>query len=86
MSATQNDNTVLYGKHEKDCGNTSVQIAYFTRRISHLTGHLQIHKKDQSTRLGLLKLVGKRRRLLNYLQSRNIESYRELIKQLNIRR
>ncbi len=73
------------GKKE-DTGSPESQIALFTHRINHLTEHLKINKKDHSTRLGLLKLVGKRRRLLDYLQKRDIERYRAIIKELNIRK
>ena len=69
-----------------DTGSAESQIALFTERINHLTGHLKIHKHDFSTRLGLLKLVGKRRRLLNYLQKIDIERYRAIIAALNIRK
>lgn len=75
-----------YGKNGEDTGSVEGQIALFTERINRLTGHLKTHKKDHSTRLGLLKLVGKRRRLLNYLMKRDIEGYRTLIQQLGIRK
>jgi len=69
-----------------DTGSPESQIAIFTERISHLTGHLQEHKKDYATRMGLLKLVGKRRRLLDYLQRTDIERYRAIIAKLEIRK
>lgn len=72
--------------HEGDTGSPEVQIAIFTERISHLTEHMKNHKKDFHTRHGLLKLVGQRRRMLDYLKDRDIESYREVIKQLGLRR
>ncbi len=75
-----------YGKNESDSGNTDVQIALLTKRISHLTEHLKVHKKDHHTRYGLLKLVGKRRALLDYLIKKDITHYRELIKKLGIRK
>lgn len=75
-----------YGKNEKDSGNTDVQIALLTERISDLTGHLKTHKKDNHTRYGLLKLVGKRRALLDYLKKKDIEEYRVLISKLGIRK
>ncbi len=75
-----------YGKDEKDTGAPEVQIAIFTRRINELTEHLRQHSKDHATRRGLLKLVGKRRRLLNYLMSKDIERYRSIIKELGIRK
>jgi small subunit ribosomal protein S15 len=75
-----------YGKTDADTGSPEAQIALFTERINRLTDHLKSHKKDHSTRLGLLKLVGKRRRLLNYLMKKDIEGYRKLIQQLGIRK
>jgi len=72
--------------HEGDTGSPEVQIALLTERITHLTGHLQQHKKDFHTRHGLLKLVGQRRRMLDYLKDRDIESYRDVIRQLGLRR
>jgi small subunit ribosomal protein S15 len=69
-----------------DTGSPESQVALFTYRISHLTEHLKIHKHDYSTRLGLLKLVGKRRSLLNYLQKKDIERYRAIIVKLGIRK
>lgn len=78
--------TKEYGQSEKDTGNTDVQVALLTERINGLTEHLKINPKDHHTRYGLLKLVGQRRSLLDYLSSENIERYRGLIKKLNIRR
>ncbi|HWH43708.1 MAG TPA: 30S ribosomal protein S15 [Thermoleophilaceae bacterium] len=75
-----------FGKGENDTGSTEVQIALLTERINHLTEHLRSHKKDHHSRRGLLMLVGQRRRLLRYLQRRNLESYRALIGQLGLRR
>lgn len=75
-----------FGDNEKDTGNTKVQIALFTERIKELTEHFKTHKKDHHSRRGLLKLVGKRRRLLDYLAKNDIEAYRALIKELGIRR
>ncbi len=75
-----------FGKDEQDTGSPEVQIAIFSKRISELTEHLKTHPKDHSTRRGLLKLVGKRRRLLNYLIDRDIERYRAITKQLGIRK
>lgn len=71
---------------ESDTGTPEAQIALFTHRINHLTQHLKDNKKDFSTRLGLLKLVGKRRKFLNYLQKKDINRYREIIAKLNIRK
>ncbi len=75
-----------YGKSGADTGSAEVQIAIFTERINALTEHLKRHEKDHSTRRGLLKLVGKRRRLLNYLMDRDISRYRTVIEQLGIRK
>lgn len=75
-----------YARADKDTGSTEVQIALLTERINELTEHLKIHKKDNHTRRGLLTIVGKRRRLLNYLESKDIERYRDLITKLEIRK
>ena len=75
-----------YGDSPNDTGTAEVQIAIFTERISNLTDHLKDHPKDHSTRHGLLKLVGKRRRLLNYLKDKDIERYRTLIQDLGLRK
>ncbi len=72
--------------HETDTGSPEVQVAIFTERIRELTTHLQTHKKDHHSRRGLLILVGKRRRLLNYLSRNDVERYRALIAKLGIRR
>ncbi len=74
------------GKSANDTGSAESQIALFTHRIIHLTEHLKSNKKDYSTRLGLLKLVGKRRRLLDYLHKTEIDRYRAIIAKLNIRK
>ncbi len=74
------------GRHESDTGSTEVQIELLTRRIVQLTEHLQTHRKDHHTRRGLLKLVGQRRRLLNYLQRSDLDGYRRLIEELGLRR
>lgn len=73
-------------KQKVDTGSPESQIALFTFRITHLTDHLKTHKKDFSTRLGLLKLVGKRRRLLDYLQKTDIERYRAILADLQLRK
>jgi small subunit ribosomal protein S15 len=73
-------------RHESDTGSPQVQVAVLTRRINDLTEHLKIHKKDHHSRRGLLKLVGRRRRLLNYLQRVDLDGYRELTKSLGLRR
>ncbi|MDR1835512.1 MAG: 30S ribosomal protein S15 [Fusobacteriaceae bacterium] len=75
-----------FGKFEGDTGSTEVQIAILTERINHLTAHLRIHQKDFHSRLGLLKMVGQRKRLLSYLTKRDLEGYRSLIAKLGIRK
>jgi len=78
--------TEKFGKSAEDTGSTEVQIAMLTERINHLTEHLRTHRKDHHSRRGLLMLVGKRRRFLNYLQRNDVERYRRLIKELGLRR
>ncbi|MDL2234016.1 30S ribosomal protein S15 [Ruminococcaceae bacterium OttesenSCG-928-L11] len=73
-------------RHEGDTGSPEVQVAILTQRINDLTEHLKIHKKDHHSRRGLLKMVGHRRNLLNYLKKKDIERYRELIAKLGIRK
>ncbi|MGK9476454.1 30S ribosomal protein S15 [Melioribacter sp. OK-6-Me] len=75
-----------YGMNEKDSGRTEVQIAILTERINNLTAHFDQHKKDHASRRGLMQIVGKRRRLLDYLMKKDIERYRAIIKELNIRK
>ncbi len=75
-----------YGDSPSDTGKAEVQIALLTERINELTKHFQEHKKDFHSRLGLLKMVGKRRRLLKYLMKKDINRYRQIIKELGIRR
>ena len=75
-----------YRVHEKDVGSPEVQIALLTARIRELDQHLREHKHDHHTRRGLLKLVGQRRRLLNYVQRQDVERYRNLIRELGLRR
>ena len=75
-----------YGRHEGDTGSPEVQIALLTARINHLNEHLKEHKKDHHSRRGLLLMVGQRRGLLDYLKSTDIESYRELIAKLGLRK
>jgi small subunit ribosomal protein S15 len=75
-----------FGRDEKDTGSTEVQVALLTTRINELTEHLRFHKKDHHSRRGLLSLVGQRRRLLAYLASSDLESYRKLIAELGLRR
>lgn len=75
-----------YGKSDTDTGSSESQIALFTTRINHLTQHLKANKKDYSTQRALLKLVGKRRSLLDYMKDRDIEKYRATLKALNLRK
>ena len=75
-----------YARHEGDTGSPEVQIALLTERINHLTEHLKLHKKDFHSRRGLLMMVGKRRGLLDYLKRKDIERYRTLLKELNLRK
>ena len=75
-----------HGRSDADTGSPQVQIALLTRRINELTEHLRTHPKDHYSRRGLLKLVGRRRRLLQYLQKRDLEGYRALIQELGLRR
>ncbi len=75
-----------YKLHDSDTGSPEVQIGLLTYRISYLTEHLKIHKKDHHSRRGLLMLVGQRRRLLNYVKNKNVTRYREIIERLGLRR
>ncbi len=75
-----------FGKDEKNSGAAEVQVAILTERINDLTEHFGMHKKDHASRRGLLKMVGKRKRLLDYIAKRDIEKYRELIKELKLRK
>lgn len=75
-----------YGKSEGDTGSTEVQVALLTAQIEELSEHLQAHKKDHHGRRGLLMMVGKRKRLLSYLEKTNYEGYKDLIQSLNLRR
>jgi small subunit ribosomal protein S15 len=75
-----------FGKSENDSGRSEVQIALLTKRINDLTEHFNAHKKDHHSRRGLMMMVGKRRRLLDYLTAKDIERYRTIIKELNIRK
>ena len=80
--------TIIHGNrlHDKDTGSPEVQIAILTERITYLTEHFKTHAKDHHSRRGLLMLVGKRRRLLDYLKMKDVERYSDLIKRLNIRK
>ena len=75
-----------FGANEKDSGKSEVQIALLTQRINELTSHFDAHKKDHHSRRGLMMMVGKRRRLLDYLMEKDIARYRAIIKELNIRK
>jgi small subunit ribosomal protein S15 len=89
MALTKDVKLELIGKHgrnETDTGSPEVQIAMLTRRINDLTEHLRSHQQDHYSRRGLLKLVGRRRRFLDYLQRKDLEGYRALIKELGLRR
>ena len=89
MAVTKSDKESIiakHSKHEGDTGSPEVQIAILTARIETLTEHLKTHKKDHHSRRGLLKMVGQRRRLLNYLQATDLERYRALVKELELRK
>lgn len=87
MNKDQKNNIIdQYKVHESDTGSSEVQIALLTERINHLNEHLKTHKKDHHSRRGLLKMVGKRRNLLNYLRNQDIEKYRDILKKLNLRK
>jgi small subunit ribosomal protein S15 len=74
-----------YRTHETDSGSTRVQVALLTERINYLTEHFRAHKKDHHGRRGLLKMVGKRRRLLNYLKRTDVDGYRQIVQELGLR-
>jgi small subunit ribosomal protein S15 len=89
MTLSKEAKQEIIGKHgqgQTDTGSAQVQVALLTARINELTEHLRTHAKDHYSRRGLLKLVGRRRRLLNYLQRKDLEGYRALIKELGLRR
>jgi small subunit ribosomal protein S15 len=75
-----------HAKHESDTGSPEVQIALMTARINHLTEHLKTHRKDHASRLGLLRLVGSRRRMLRYVQNQDVARYRAIVQKLGLRR
>jgi small subunit ribosomal protein S15 len=75
-----------YGDSDKNTGSTEAQIALITERINHITGHLESQKKDFNTSRSLMKMVGQRKRLLEYLRNTNLKSYREIIEKLNLRK
>jgi small subunit ribosomal protein S15 len=89
VALTKEEKLEVFGRHarhETDTGSPQVQVALMTQRINELTEHLRRHAKDHFARRGLLKLVGRRRRLLNYLQRNDLEGYRALIRELGLRR
>jgi small subunit ribosomal protein S15 len=89
MAVTKEDKTQLisdYRRNDNDTGSAEVQIAVLTRRIAELTEHLKTHKKDHHSRRGLLQMVGRRRRMLDYLRREDVGRYRELIARLGLRR
>lgn len=88
MLATEQKKQIVekFGTHETDCGSAAVQAAQLTARIEHLTEHFRTHSKDHHGRRGLLKMVGRRRRLLEYLRHNDLPTYRNLIKELGLRR
>ena len=86
MIEAKQDTISKYRVHDKDTGSSEVQIALLTGRINHLTEHLKVHKKDHHSRRGLLIMVGRRRRLLNYLKIKDIERYRSMLQSLGLRR
>ena len=83
---TNQDIIKEYGKSDIDTGSAEVQVALLSNRIDHLTDHLKTHRKDHHTRRGLLMLVGKRKRLLQYLQNQDVQRYRDLLDKLGLRR
>jgi small subunit ribosomal protein S15 len=85
-AAQKRDIIDRFRQHESDTGSTEVQVAILSERISYLTNHFKTHDKDHHSRRGLIKLVGQRRRLLNYLKNKDIERYRTLIEQLGLRK
>lgn len=88
MLATEKKQEIInsFKKHDSDTGSPEVQIAILTERITYLTEHFKIHKKDHHSRRGLLKLVGQRRRLLDYLKCKEVDRYKKVIERLGIRR
>ncbi len=88
MAVVENKDAIIreYATHDGDTGSPEVQVAVLTARIQHLTEHMREHKHDFHSRRGLLKMVGRRRRLLKYLQKKDVERYRALISRLGLRR
>ena len=85
MSVDKQSVIAKHARHEKDSGSAQVQVAILTERINDLTDHFRVHPKDHHGRRGLLKMVGTRRRLLNYLKRKDLEGYRALIEELGLR-
>lgn len=88
MLATEKKQEIInnFKSHESDTGSPEVQIAILTERITYLTEHFKVHKKDHHSRRGLLKLVGQRRRMLDYLKGKDLDRYKKVIERLGIRR
>jgi len=89
VSLTKDDKQSIIGKfkiHEEDSGSPEVQVALLTERIRYLTEHFRVHKRDHASRRGLLRMVGQRRRLLDYLKATEVDRYRKIIKELGLRR
>jgi len=88
MLATEKKQAIIgtFKRHDSDTGSPEVQIAILTERITYLTEHFKVHKKDHHSRRGLLKIVGQRRRLLDYLKKKDVERYRVIIEKLGLRR
>lgn len=86
MEINKKEIVAKFGRNAEDTGSPEVQVALLTARINHLTEHLRIHKKDHHSRRGLLKMVGQRKGLLNYIKNKDILKYRELISELGLRK
>ncbi len=89
MTLTKDDKQEIIGKfkiHEEDSGSPEVQVALLTEKIRYLTDHFKVHKRDHASRRGLLRMVGQRRRLLDYLKASEIDRYRKVVKELGLRR
>ena len=86
LKTKKNEVIENFKTHPKDTGSAVIQVALITERINYLTGHFKVHKKDFSSRRGLLKMIGQRRRLLSYLQKSDTKSYQETIDKLNLRK
>ena len=86
MEINKKEIIAKFARNQQDTGSPEVQVALLTARINHLTEHLKIHKKDHHSRRGLLKMVGQRKGLLNYIKKQDIVKYRELLAQLNLRK